>query len=792
MNKVELLVPVGDFDCLKAAVQNGANAVYLGCSDFNARYSAKNFNLDELEKAIDYAHLRNVKVHLTLNTLIKNNEFQNAVFLAKKAYEFGIDAIIVQDLGLSKYLITNFPNLPIHASTQMTCHNLDGALYLEKMGFSRIVLSRELSIQEIEHIKSNVSCEIEVFSHGALCISYSGQCLYSSLIGGRSGNRGKCAQGCRLPYELLEDSKIIDKGYLLSPKDLSSLDILPMLLKTNVDSLKIEGRMKSPEYVATVTRIYRKYIDKFEKDESYQVDDQDKKDLLQVFNRGNFSTGHLEDQPNRNLIYKEKPNNMGIYIGTIIKYNGSKGHITFKANDILSVGDCITFENENTKYTISELMTKNTNISENNVGQEITIGRMKGHIKPGDKIYKLSSKALSNKALSSYSSEYIKTPLSCVLEMHLDTPISLRVFDNTGIEFTINCNESPEISINTPISEERLKSQLEKTKDTPFYFKNIKINMDNNLHLPRISIINELRRLAIDKYSNIIIEKYKRKSLIDYKELKLNNSLHTANKISLLLNELDTSFDYSKLNNIDRLYIPLKYFLNKIYSPILELLSQRINTYIYMPTIIKSNYKNLFIDSIDNIMNNYSINGFVVSNAGCLELLKHYKNNYEIIANYTFNIFNNTTITNLDCDVFTISPELSKDDINSISNNTDKKTELIVYGNIPLMNIGYCLLGNSNSCYPQCSQKCNSTNKYFLKDRMNFKFRIIPDNLQTITTIYNSKTNSIETHDINVDFLRIDILDETIEEINRIINIVKSRNKLEGKDYTNGNLNRII
>ena len=220
MKKIELLVPVGNFDCLKAAVQNGADAVYLGASVFSARSSATNFSLSELEKAIDYAHLRNVQVHLALNTLIKNDEFEDAAFLAKSAYEFGIDAIIVQDLGLACYLIKNFPNLPVHASTQMTCHNLVGAKYLEKLGFKRIVLSRELSLSEIDYIKSNVSCEIEVFGHGALCISYSGQCLYSSLIGGRSGNRGKCAQGCRLPYELLENDTTIDKGYLLSTKDL--------------------------------------------------------------------------------------------------------------------------------------------------------------------------------------------------------------------------------------------------------------------------------------------------------------------------------------------------------------------------------------------------------------------------------------------------------------------------------------------------------------------------------------------------------------------------------------------
>ena len=227
MNNPELLLPVGNFDCLKAAIQNGADAVYLGASTFNARNSATNFDFDELEQAVNYAHIRNVKVHLTLNTLIKNNEFEEAVSLAKFAYEIGVDAIIVQDLGLAIFLIQNFPDLPIHASTQMTCHNLSGAKYLEKLGFKRIVLSRELSLNEIQKIKSNISAEIEVFAHGALCISYSGQCLYSSLIGGRSGNRGKCAQGCRLPYELLENNIAIDKGYLLSPRDLCSIEILP-------------------------------------------------------------------------------------------------------------------------------------------------------------------------------------------------------------------------------------------------------------------------------------------------------------------------------------------------------------------------------------------------------------------------------------------------------------------------------------------------------------------------------------------------------------------------------------
>lgn len=228
--RIELLAPAGDFTSLVAAVQNGADAVYLGFSSFSARASAENFTFEELKKAIEYAHIRNVKIHLALNTLIKNDEFEEAISIAEKAYEYGVDAIIVQDLGLAMTLIKHFPKLPIHASTQMTTNNLDGVMILKHLGFERVVLAREVSVQEIEYICRNTDVEIEAFIHGALCISYSGQCLMSSMIGGRSANRGKCAQACRLPYELLQDDKVIDKGYLLSPRDLCGLEFVPSLI----------------------------------------------------------------------------------------------------------------------------------------------------------------------------------------------------------------------------------------------------------------------------------------------------------------------------------------------------------------------------------------------------------------------------------------------------------------------------------------------------------------------------------------------------------------------------------
>ncbi|MDE5830190.1 MAG: U32 family peptidase [Clostridia bacterium] len=298
---------------------------------------APNFTLEELKNAIEYAHIRNVKVHLALNILIKNEEFLDALSVAEKAYEYGVDAIIVQDLGLATTLIEHFPNLDIHASTQMTTNNLNGVKTLENLGFKRAVLSRELSLQEIEYICRNTNMEIETFIHGALCISYSGQCLLSSMIGGRSANRGKCAQACRLPYDLLQDDKVIDSGYLLSPRDLCGLELIPSLIDAGVTSFKIEGRLKSPEYVAIVTKVYRKYIDMYYSSKKFEIDQKDMDELRQVFNRGNFSTGHLNIEPNRNLVYKEKQNNMGIYIGNVANYNDSKGHITLNLNEAVAL-----------------------------------------------------------------------------------------------------------------------------------------------------------------------------------------------------------------------------------------------------------------------------------------------------------------------------------------------------------------------------------------------------------------------------------------------------------------------
>ena len=792
---IELLSPVGNLECLKAAVQNGANAVYFGAKSFGARAFANNFDDASLNEAINYAKIRNVKTHLTLNTLIKENELSEALNIAKKAYEYGIDAIIVQDLGLASILIKEFPDLDIHASTQLTAHNLESVNFFKEFGFKRVVLSRELSLDEINYICKNSDIEIEVFTHGALCISYSGQCLFSSMVGGRSGNRGKCAQPCRLPYELLENkTKKLDKGYLLSPRDLCSLDLLPQLIKSGITSLKIEGRMKNSEYVAIVTQIYRKYIDlALNSNKKFKVDLIDKKALMQVFNRGGFSHGHLENKKNQDLIFKEKPNNMGIYLGSISKYNKTKGHISCKLENNVSVGDSISFENENSKYFVSELIEKNQNIKHAFPMQNVTLGRMKGNIKIEDKIYKVIDKSISNSARESFSKENTKNQLECKLQIKKDIKIFINISCpnfNTNINYTYHY--IPQAAQNSAVTKDKIISQFSKTLDTEFEFTNFDIELDDNLFIP-VSILNSIRRLGIELLREKIIKTFKK----NHKDITLNHTPHSNSnskpQIALLLNTLNTNFDYTLLKNIDKLYIPLKYFGNSKYSNILSSLSKRFNIYIYMPTIIRKNY----IDTTKNILNtslkNFKIKGIVISHLSQLKLMPKDLNSLDIVGNYTLNIYNsysNQVLKNLNINTSTISPELDSEGILGIGKNI--ATELIVYGNIPVMNMNYCLLGKSNHCYNKCEKKCNSNSKYYIKDRMGLLFRVIPDNIQTITTIYNSKITSIEYKNFNVDFVRVDILDEDISAINKIINTILLGNKLNGSNYTNGNLSRKI
>lgn len=307
MNTMELLAPAGGMAELKAAVQSGADAVYIGASAFSARSGADNFDEVSMREAVEYAHIYGVKVHCAINTLIKETELSDAVATAITANNCGVDALIIQDLGFARHIRKALPDIELHGSTQMTVTSLDGVEALYEMGFSRVVLSRELSLEEIEYIAKNTKAEIEVFVHGAICMSYSGQCLMSSILGGRSGNRGRCAQPCRLPYTLLENGRECGNGYILSPKDMALIDHLDRLKKAGVASLKIEGRLKSAEYVSAVVGIYRKYFDN-----PHSTEKSDMQELINAFSRSGFTDGYLTGKLGKAMMAHANPaNNSG-------------------------------------------------------------------------------------------------------------------------------------------------------------------------------------------------------------------------------------------------------------------------------------------------------------------------------------------------------------------------------------------------------------------------------------------------------------------------------------------------
>lgn len=532
---------------------------------------------------------------------------------------------------------------------------------------------------------------------------------------------------------------------------------------------------------------------------------------------------------NKSLVYPEKPNNIGIYLGQISSFNLNKGHITLSISEPIEIGDTISIETEKGTYTVSEKLpmpkgtdlfgTQKMNKDKNyQPHQTVTLGRMKGNFRNGLKVYKMSSKALDNLAESTYlNKENIKIPLKCEINMHLNTPIKILISTlNTddsfynNINFEITSKIIPELALKSPITEDRVKSQFMKTANTPYEFKEIIINMDNNLYIPHIADINNLRRICLEKLENIIINKYcsKHSNFVVSSDNTLNdknlsttinnqNSINTYSnsQIAILLNKLNLDYNYSLLKNVDRIYIPLKYFINLNYSNIIKILSKKFEIYIYLPTIMRNYYKKMFYQNMEKILSSYNIKGFVISNLGNLNMLKELNlqnKSYNLIGNYTLNVFNNYTtneLKNLGINIITLSPELNEFDFTNFIKNFN--SELIVYGKLPLMNINYCPLSKRNKCLKDCKKFCMQNKKYYLVDRLNFKFEIIPDFGDCITTLYNSKTLSIKPPE-QVSSLRLDFIYENIDEINNIINSVKSGNKLEGSNFTNGNWHREI
>ncbi|MGI6722344.1 MAG: DUF3656 domain-containing U32 family peptidase [Anaerovoracaceae bacterium] len=483
-HKCELLAPAGGMKQLKAAVENGADAVYLGGRLFNARMNADNFGYREMREAIAYAHLRGVKIHVTLNTLLTDEELPQALEYAAELYRQGADALIVQDLGLARLIRRYLPGLPLHLSTQGTVYNASGVRAAAALGFSRAVLARELSLQEIAEITAEKACEIEVFCHGALCICYSGQCQLSRAIGGRSGNRGQCAQPCRLPYR----NEKGEAGYWLSPKDLCTIDYLPQLVDAGVDSLKIEGRMKSAEYVAVVTSIYRKYLDMCYQKGAYHVSRRDRETLAQVFNRGGFTSGYLAGDPGADLLSGELPKHQGIYVGKVIAPRG-RGLVDIETDRGIVQGDGVEIH--------ARRMTGNviTFVQQLGKGRQ-RIGDIRGRVAPGDKVYRITDSVLMRAARSTFEGDgQRKSIVDMTFIMKTDTAPLLRLICGDQ-RAEVSGSRLPQQARTRALDEELVRRQLQKTGGTAFKAGKIKTVLDGGLSLPA-SELNHLRRAGL-------------------------------------------------------------------------------------------------------------------------------------------------------------------------------------------------------------------------------------------------------------------------------------------------------
>lgn len=777
MKKIELLSPVGGHEQFIAAVESGADAVYLGGTSFNARNSADNFSDEELTEVIKYAHARGVKVHLTLNTLIHDREIEDVIKFAINAYKIGVDAFIVQDLGVIKLLKEAIPNIVIHFSTQGTIYSLEGVKAVNSLNFERVVLSRELSLDEIENICKNTNTEIEVFVHGALCVCYSGQCRLSSLVGERSGNRGKCAQPCRLQYTIYKDNEKILKNYCMSPKDLCGIYDLIRLIKAGVSSLKIEGRLKSPEYVACVTSIYREYIDlayelieKGEEDK-FTVESGDIKKLEQVFNRGGFSKGYYYGKLGRELICRERPKHWGRYLGKVIDYDRKRKLVRVKLDDDLNMGDGVEVVNENLPGNIVTYIEKDIRQVKNaEAGDIVYIGDIIGIMSKGDKVYKISDKNLNlslRKVLDGKC--YRKVPVDMELYCGVNENVELSITDDDGNRFTAKSEYVAKEAINKPLTYESAMASLSKLGDTPFSLRNLKVTINGNVLVP-VSVLNELRREISGNLYDIRSEIPKRGYNEDFEKINLI-SKNVKPKLSVYL--YDTK-NLEGLELADRIYVPIDDFNEEIINKFKD---KKVIP--YLGTITKGNRYDF--SKIHNIL---------IGNLEHFELCKDVENIYCDFSLNVFNSYSARKLEELGAKGINLSFELNLDEIKQI--NTELETEVTVYGRLPLMVSEHCPIGSEVKGHINCNL-CQS-GRYYLEDRTGERFPIITERKACRTTLLNGKVlfapEVIGELNGKVDYFRAYFFDESTDERRRILGALKRGNKISVPGCTSGHFYR--
>ena len=801
-DRVEILAPAGSMECLKAAIAAGADAVYTGGALFGARAYAHNLTEEELLEAIDYVHLHGRRLYLTVNTLIKDREMEKQMYdYLLPYYRQGLDAVIVQDIGLFRFIRKHFPDLPIHASTQMTLTGVDGAKFLEKEGAQRIVTSRELSMAEVKKIADETELEIESFVHGALCYCYSGQCLFSSFIGGRSGNRGQCAQPCRLLYRTPEAKR---PQYLLSLKDICTLELIPEMIESGIYSFKIEGRMKKPEYAAAVAFQYRKYADLYlkyyeecpaEEDpaayamKKYRVREEDRQMLLDLYNRGGFHTGYYHTQNGREMISLNRPNHAGV---PAVKVLAKKGrNVTAKALTDLYPQDIIELpmrkgREKADNYTCKDAVKKGMNV-QIPVFADTPFKR--------DEIWmRTRNSTLIDTLREEFVNGKIKERICGTFRLYPQEKATLTVKCRDA-EITV-AGEKAQEALSQPMSRERIEKQLRKTGNTEFEFSFLKAEIGEKVFLPMQSL-NELRREALETLEKVICEKYRRSGEVkdpeeDKTELSMEEeilsgwtaSVRTAEQMEVILEEEAIGRIYADCTMFPRIWEKDSYveWITKVHAAGKEI-------YLVMPYIFRERTRKQYEAAYNRIFG-AGWDGILIANYESFAFLKEHGYTGRIMTDYNLYEFNQESRKfwkEKGVFEFTAPVELTERELQDLR---VKDGEVIVYGYLPMMISAGCIQKTTRGCLKKSRQTTitdRDRNPFVVKNECDYCYNI----LYNYVPLYLGDRME-EVYQIGPGRIRLMFTTERQQEVRRILSAYFEGKELPEGTHTRGQWKRGI
>lgn len=759
---VELLAPAGSREALVAAVENGANAIYLAGNAFGARAYASNFDREALREAIHFAHLRKVAIHVTVNTIVADEEMGPLRDYLRFLYEAGADAVLVQDLGVARVAHETVPDLPLHASTQMSVSSLEGVRALAELGFTRVVLARELSLKEIRHICAHAPVEIETFMHGALCVCYSGQCLMSSMIGGRSGNRGRCAQPCRLPYTLVDEKGqdvLGDKAgsYLLSPRDLSTIDVIPDLIEAGVSSLKIEGRMKRPEYVATVVRTYREAIDTYYAGKGYAVTQEERDDLAQIFNR-DFTTAYLEGRPGKAMMSDRRPNNRGLLIGRVTAYDWDARIVTVKLSGRLGLGDQVDFwvkVGGRVTATISALTdAKGRAVEEGQAGDTVSFA-IPSAVRDHDRVFKVYDARLMERAKETYASgaPVRRIPVAIAVRAAVGEPLTVTLCDAEGHRGEGRTDFIGEPARKRPLSEEIIRKQVSRLGTSVYEMKSLHCDIAGEVMVP-MSEINEARRKAVEALDALRLKEIEAREHRPEPKFTDRIARPTPKKAHFLV-AVDTlgKAEAALSAGADGILFGGESYEHRVIAPeeyerawqMAREAGARID--FNTPRIVHDGQQK-HVERLLAAFAAFPPDAVHVHNIAMLALVRRLTD-FAIHADYSLISYNKQTLAFLkDYGVAgaTLSPELTAKEIRQLAKESPLPLTCIVHGRLELMVSNYCVTGSFlGGCGEGPGTQPCTRGHFALKDRKDALFPLAMDQFCHMHVL-NSKVLSMMPH----------------------------------------------